>query len=239
MQTAVIIMSRAPRPGETKTRLMSVLSARECADFHRAVLGDLCGAVRRSGLPGFLYYTDDQVGAAHASCPNLRSDPWLLSKADAGCLQLRAQTGQDLGERMKFAALEVLAEYDAAILTGSDLPTLGSRHFLQAATLLEQHDLVLGPALDGGYYLMGLKQVYDGLFEGIAWSTPAVLAETMARADALNISLTLLEPLADIDTWQDLKEFVQAGMKDPAAYEPLAAFQYARSIWDKYNDGGF
>lgn len=232
VRTAVIIMSRVPRPGETKTRLTPPLSVQECADFHRAALRDISAAVRKSGLPGYLYYTDDQPAADETFY--LADYPWLLSATDAHFLQLRSQTGNGLGERMQNAALEMLSAFDAIVIVGSDLPALSSQHFAQVISRLDQHDLVLGPADDGGYYLLGMKQVYEPLFAGISWGTSEVLAETLQRAERLHLSWALLEPLTDIDTWQDLLSFVKAGQKNEAKYEQLAAFQYAEDLVQKY-----
>lgn len=234
MRVAVIIMSRVPRPGKTKTRLMPPLSAHECADFHRAALRDTCNLVRQSGLDGFIYYADEQAarGDKYKFC--LSDSLWSLGDENACYLGMRPQRGKDLGERMKNAAGELLLDYDAVVLVGCDSPTLSIRHINQIPTQLVSHDLVLGPADDGGYYLLALKKAYNHLFSEIPWGTSGVLTATLARASSLNLSYALLEPLADIDTWQDLLHFVKNGELSDKTYAQLVAFQYAQYLLAKY-----
>lgn len=232
MRAAVIIMSRVPRPGKTKTRLMSNISARECADFHRAALRDICCVVRQADLCGYIYYVDDQVDMNNKK--DLTDPLWSLSEEDACHLQLRPQRGSDLGTRMQNAAAELLHDYEVVVLVGSDAPELSTRHIQQTLTLLNMHDLVLGPAEDGGYYLLAMKKAYTALFAGVPWGTSEVLRATLVQARSLNLSYALLQPLADIDTWQDLLRFAQAGARDEASYASLAAFQYAQYLLARY-----
>ena len=98
--------------------------------------------------------------------------------------------------------------HSRAILTGTDLPTLVASHLKQAIDELSTHDIVLGPTLDGGYYLIGLRRPTPELFEGISWSTATVLEETRKKASALGLSEALLPSLRDLDDVEDLKEFV-------------------------------
>lgn len=234
MRAAVIIMSRVPRPGKTKTRLMTRMNGQECADFHRAALRDICQTVRESGLDGYIYYVDDQLDTSEKQEFCSADSRWSLSDLDNCFMALRPQQGSDLGERMKNAARELLHEYDAVVLAGSDCPAVNTAHFQQMLSMLSSYDLILGPAVDGGYYLLGMKKVYDDIFTGILWGTAGVLKQTLAAADGLNLSYALLEPLADIDTWQDLLDFVQTGLAKTASYTKLESFQYARHLAEKY-----
>jgi len=234
MRTAVIIMSRVPRPGKTKTRLMTRMNGQECADFHRAALRDICQTVRESGLDGYIYYANDQLDISEKQEFCLSDSLWSLSDNDNRLVVLRPQRGSNLGERMKNAARELLPKYDAVVLIGSDSPAVSPAHFQQMLTMLSGYDLILGPAVDGGYYLLGMKMVYDDIFTGIPWGTAGVLKLTLAAADGLNLSYALLEPLADIDTWQDLLDFVQTGLANAASYGQLESFRYARYLAEKY-----
>jgi glycosyltransferase A (GT-A) superfamily protein (DUF2064 family) len=90
-----------------------------------------------------------------------------------------------------------------AIIIGTDIPGIDRSLVVEAFAGLGSHDVVLGPAMDGGYYLIGTRRPQPGLFRGIAWSTPAVLAQTRARARALGLSVRLLGPLRDVDTARD------------------------------------
>lgn len=234
MRIAVIIMSRVPRPGKTKTRLMSHMNGQECADFHRAALRDICYTVRKSGLDGYIYYAADEPVISEEPAFGLSDSPWSLSDELARHLVLRPQRGNDLGERMKNAAGDLLLEYDAIVLVGSDSPQLSARHIRQTLARLKSHDLVLGPSEDEGYYLLAAKKVYDELFAGIPWGTSGVLKATLAQASSLNLSWALLEPLADIDTWQDLLRFVEVGLTNAGRYDSLTAFQYAKYLSARY-----
>jgi rSAM/selenodomain-associated transferase 1 len=114
------------------------------------------------------------------------------------------QEGQDLGQRMANAfARSFESGMEKVVLIGTDCPTLQSQHLNQAFEALTNSDLVLGPATDGGYYLIGMKRRSDYLFEGISWSTAAVLSQTLAVATAHGLDFTLLDELSDIDTQED------------------------------------
>ncbi len=117
----------------------------------------------------------------------------------------RPQGPGDLGRKMLRAFRGAFREgSEMAALVGSDLPGLGLRIVEEAFGFLRRADLVLGPARDGGYYLVGMKAPCPGLFEGIPWGTALVLEETLARAQRLGLGVELLEPLADVDRPEDL-----------------------------------
>ena len=117
----------------------------------------------------------------------------------------RPQGPGDLGRKMLRAFRGAFREgAEMAALVGSDLPGLDGRIVEKAFCLLRRADLVLGPALDGGYYMAGMKAPCPGLFEGIPWGTDLVLDETLARGRSLGLRKELLEPLADVDRPEDL-----------------------------------
>jgi hypothetical protein len=123
----------------------------------------------------------------------------------------RVQVGNDLGERMDFAFhLSLPAEEESAsILIGSDCAELTTQHLENAFEALKEVDVVLGPAEDGGYYLIGMTKPRPELFEGMKWSTSEVLKETLKRANASQLRVHLLETLRDVDTeedWNQVKE---------------------------------
>jgi rSAM/selenodomain-associated transferase 1 len=118
------------------------------------------------------------------------------------------QDGQDLGERMAHAfARSFESGMEKVVLIGTDCPTLQPQHLNQAFEALTHSDLVLGPATDGGYYLIGMKRKADYLFEGISWSTSEVLSQTLAVATAHGLHFTLLDELSDIDTREDWERY--------------------------------
>jgi rSAM/selenodomain-associated transferase 1 len=100
--------------------------------------------------------------------------------------------------------------YRQVLLIGTDIPTLPLDHLKQALSLLENHDLVLGPALDGGYYLIGLKRTIPELFADIPWSTDQVLRLTQEKAVSLGLSTASIDPWRDVDTLDDLQALIEA-----------------------------
>jgi rSAM/selenodomain-associated transferase 1 len=119
----------------------------------------------------------------------------------------RSQTGEDLGQKMRAAFAEGFdGGATAIVLIGTDCPGLDRQTILEAFDHLNSVDLVLGPARDGGYYLIGLTRLYPKLFEGIAWGTERVLANTIKIATELNLSVAYLHELNDIDRPEDLAD---------------------------------
>lgn len=192
---ALIVFVKAPRPGATKTRLARHIGDQAAVAVYRAV----AGAVARRLVPRgaeyerLFFYAPADAGAEVAA--------WLRGET---CLP---QGEGDLGERMA-AAFAVTFGRGArhAAIVGSDVPGLSADAVREALDALREHDLVLGPARDGGYYLMALRRPCPSLFDGLAWSTPTVLAATLERADALGLKARLLQPLTDIDTLEDLRQ---------------------------------
>ncbi len=216
MRPAIILMSKVPRAGYTKTRLMERLSGRACAAFHSACLLDLAQTVEQTGLPAYLYYTG--------------GSPWEFPSSEAmDKLIKRPQLGQDLGERMYNAALEVLTQHDYLIFIGADLPSLSLITLKEAIRQLDLFDTVVGPAEDGGYYLLGIKQAYLELFSDIDWGTPQVKEATLAKIKSIGLSVSLLETARDIDTWNDLVEFFK-GSLITKQFRELQSFRFVEQI---------
>ncbi len=118
---------------------------------------------------------------------------------------LLPQAGGDLGARMREAFAGAFADgHRRVVIIGSDLPEMRADLLRRAIALLDEHVAVVGPARDGGYYLLGLTELVEGIFDGIAWSTPGVLAATLERLAAAGIAPVLLEPLTDVDEAGDL-----------------------------------
>lgn len=190
-KTAIAIMAKAPIPGFAKTRLIPVIGQ------HAAAI-----------LQGRL--TDRAVATALAAevgpvtlwaAPDAGHDTFLAMVARQP-VALRPQPAGDLGARMLAAATTAQSP---VLVIGTDCPALAPMHLRSAARALhEGADVVLIPAEDGGYVLIGLRQAEPTLFERIPWGTPQVLAETRARIIARGLRLNEIPPLWDVDTEDDL-----------------------------------
>ncbi|MBI3030736.1 MAG: TIGR04282 family arsenosugar biosynthesis glycosyltransferase [Candidatus Rokubacteria bacterium] len=193
-RVAVFIMAKAPRPGEVKTRLCPPLSGPQAADLYRSFLQDKIEQVRtlRRATPAVAYAPEAERPLFEALAPDFR---------------LVAQRGPDLGARLANGFAEFLGNGHAgAVAIDSDTPTLPTEYLAEAVARLRRGDadLVLGPSEDGGYYLIGLRAPHPELFEGIRWSTPEVMPETLRRAEAKGLRVALLPTWYDVDTPADL-----------------------------------
>lgn len=150
---------------------------------------------------------------------------WSLSRGDEppndlapGGVPWRRQRGVDLGERLYRGLKWAVSGGGCAAAVGSDHPDLDSQRVENAFDLLDRgHDAVLGPARDGGYYLIALRReaVHRRLFDGLAWSTPSVLAESLSRCREMGLDVALLPEEADLDTVDDLARFRDALKRRP------------------------
>jgi len=186
------VFAKPPLPGRVKTRLIPEIGAERAAQVYRYCLEQTLTVARASGLDYQVFLSED--------C----DDDLFLDES------FSLQRGRDLGERMYNALRQMLAgDSDGAIIIGSDCLDLRPRHLLDAARALSSHELVFVPALDGGFALIGGNVIDPELFRGVRWSTAGVLKKTLSNAKALNYRCTLLEPLRDIDTLQDLEHYPQ------------------------------
>ena len=187
---AVVIMARQPVPGAVKTRLRPVLSDGEVAALYDAFLRDRISQVRSlTGAVSAIAYTPAE---SHLFFAELAPDFLLLP-----------QVGDGLSERLTCVFQHLFDRgHDGVIATDSDSPTLPAENLQAAVDRLAAGcaDVVLGPSDDGGYYLIGLRQLYPTLFDAMPWSTPQVYGETVDRAAALDLRVSSLAPWYDVDT---------------------------------------
>src|SRR6266550_7052068 len=190
---ALALMAKVPFAGEVKTRLTPPLTPEEAAKLSMCFLRDmtmnLCD-LNGDGREAVVLYTPADAQK-------------LLRSLVPNGFRLLAQRGETLGERLINAAAELLSNrFESVCLINSDSPTLPSEILKTAASLLAQDGdrVVLGPSEDGGYYLIGLKQPHQELFERIAWSTADVLAHTIERAAEINL------PVETLPTWYDVDD---------------------------------
>jgi rSAM/selenodomain-associated transferase 1 len=208
----VIVMVKAPMPGTVKTRLVPPLTAESAAGLAAALVQD---AVRNNRQ-----IADVLIAYAPAD-GNL-----LLETLLPNGLHWTAQRGSDLGERMGAAMADAVAlGFSPLVVVGTDSPTLPPEHIAEAIQTLQSNaaDVVFGPAEDGGYYLVGAQQPQPGLFDGVAWSTEAVLTQTAANAARLHLRCHLLPAWYDIDTGEDLARLQRELEEDPTVRERIPA----------------
>ena len=190
MKSAILIFVRPPEPGKVKTRLATGIGAEKALQVYIFLLKHTAGLVSSLGIPLFVFYAGDVV-----------TDDMFT-----GTQVTKLQQGEgDLGERMDAAFTEVFSRgFGQAVIIGSDCYELTSDIILEGLSLLQQTDLVIGPARDGGYYLLGMNQPVKSVFDAIAWSSQTVFRDTVARAARENCSVSLLPVLTDVDKAEDI-----------------------------------
>lgn len=196
MDTSACLMlfTRYPEAGSTKTRLIPHLGAARAAELQRWMTAAMAREMAALGLE-----IDRQIHFSGGTLPQMQA--WL-----GETFTYRPQCSGGLGQRLHQAfAANFQAGKGAAVAIGADCPELSIRHFEQAFRLLKAHDVVLGPAADGGYYLIGLRCPQAQLFETMPWGTGEVFARTVAIATHLNLSIATLEELRDVDRPEDLE----------------------------------
>ena len=190
----LIQFARTPVRGGVKTRLVPALGEAGACELHAELVRHSCRQLLDAALgPVELWVSGDQRHTLFAECLRM------------GASSVREQQGDDLGERMLQALQDGLERFGRVLLVGSDCPGLDAGYLQDAADALAETPLVFGPALDGGYVLVGATAVCSELFTDIAWGEASVLTATLARADALGWPVATLAPRADIDRPEDLR----------------------------------
>lgn len=205
----LVIFIKNPVPGRVKTRLAADLGHEQALSIYRQLLAHTRAQALACAAERLLFYSDTID----------EQDEW-----PAAFFAKHLQQGSDLGARMAHALGQALAGAERAVLIGSDIPGLTADILAQAFDLLEGHDFVLGPAADGGYYLIGMRQPAAAIFEGIIWSTPTVLQATLERIQALGGSCSFLPTLSDIDTAADWQAW-QAGINEAGRGQSPPAYR--------------
>jgi hypothetical protein len=199
LERRLILFGRYPVPGKTKTRLIPVLGPLGAAELQRQWTERALAVFTRAYLA--------PVDGVFSGGTLHQMRRWM----GKGAVHLRAQSEGDLGRRMQRAMSHAFEQgCRQVVLAGTDIPDLTPAHLLQAFRALADHDVVLGPSLDGGYWLVG-SRLPVAIFDSIAWGTDGVLAQTLARITAQGLSVALLAPLKDIDTPQDLQAWQPDG----------------------------
>ena len=192
-------MAKAPLPGQVKTRLLGALTAEDAADLYAAFLSDTFALMEE--------LADEREALRLVLCYTPEGEEEAFEKVEREGSLMLVQRGAHLGERLQncFADLFELG-YSSVVILGGDSPTLPGEHVWAAfESLTADNQVVIGPAEDDGYYLIGLRQLHQTLFRDIPWSTPEVLSTTRARAQAAKLELIELPQWYDVDTPEELE----------------------------------
>jgi len=192
---SLVVMAKVPRSGYSKTRLSPLLKPKETEELCRAMLLDTVDRLRA--------IVDCELWLAFTPSHERH---WFESNLDPE-IKLMPQRGNDLGERMQHIVEERLFSGSSAVLiVGSDLPTLPVRYVCRAAELVKQDNIiVIGPAEDGGYYLIGMREPSPWIFDRINWGTNLVFQQTLMKAEALGKSIVTIPQWFDVDEPADLE----------------------------------
>lgn len=194
MNNALIVVAKEPVPGQTKTRLCPPFTPESATDFYRCLLLDTLALVARlKTVDHIIAYTPQNARA-------------YFRELAPGGFRLTPQRGRDLGERLS----NVLGQhfgmgYRRVVVMNSDGPTLPLAYLEGAFSGLDRADVTLGIGHDGGYYLIGMKQLYPELFQGIAWSTERVIPQTLEICRHLGLTVRELPEWYDVDVQDDLE----------------------------------
>ena len=192
-----MIFTKAPKPGMVKTRLIPALGRRYSAELYRRMLLSTIQTASRSGFTSVQLWVSGE-----------QSHPLFKHVKKRYGITMHHQRGRDLGARMYNAFDSVLRRNASAVVIGCDCPALSRDDLVMARRALQGgYNAVLGPADDGGYYLLGLSQLHTQLFNNINWSTSRVAATTAARIGDLGWRLQELAKHRDIDTGADLMSY--------------------------------
>ena len=194
--TSLIVFVKNPIPGAVKTRLQTRFAPDQVVALYTAFVRDVLAKAERIDVNRRVIAFDP---------PDAESEVSALFGGGKAQWQFVPQVQDDLGTRMREALVQQLdAGASAAVLIGTDIPSLPAQHITQAFDLLRAKDVVLGPSVDGGYYLVGVSKSTPEIFEDVEWSTPGVLAQTIDRVQHAGHTLGLVPPWFDVDTPDEL-----------------------------------
>jgi rSAM/selenodomain-associated transferase 1 len=208
----ILLFIKAPVRGQVKTRIAAALGEDAALELYQRFVLDILDALEQTGVPVRICYSPPDSGKAVTG--------WLGPER-----QYQPQEGRDVGERMADAFQQAFSGgISRAVLIGSDIPDLPAPLLKDVMAALLTHDAVIGPACDGGYYLIGFKDetFLPSAFQHIPWSTSAVFERTMAAFDRAGKQVHVLPEWQDVDTIQDLKDLSARGR--------MSAFRSSRTM---------
>lgn len=214
LKPVIVVMTKIPVPGKTKSRLASILTPDQRGELSQAFLQDIISELRI--LPYEL---------AIAIWPPGNED--IIEEILEYPYMIFPQRGNDIGERMMYAAQDMLYKgLGPVIIVGSDIPLLSGYHIKKAIEALQNNDIVLGPAKDGGFYLIGLNTCIPNLFHHINWSSGQECQQLINNTKKLSLKLHLIDELFDIDTPDDYHMLYQEIRERVVTQKP-----YPTSTW--------
>ena len=207
-QTCLIVFAKTPVRGSVKTRMRPFLSDEDCLRLHTLLLRLWMGRLRHWDL--------GQVHKAVFLTPSARAQPDLKLDTPED-VAVETQQGEGLGERLSDALKQKWNEgFRKLVFIGTDSPVLGIEDLQAAFQALDQSEVVLGPATDGGYYLIGFSTLLPALFSGISWGTSEVFRETVQQLETNSIRWQCLRESFDLDTYEDLVNFHRLLKESPS-----------------------
>jgi len=192
--SCIILFVKSPERGKVKSRLASAIGEDKALDIYRAFIHDITGTLKKGNHPiTIAFYPEDSEEAVVK---------WLGRD-----FEYLTQKGKDLGERMENAFAHSFSRYQRVVLIGSDIPDLTSAVMDEAFSALEKKDAVIGPASDGGYYLIGFRKdsFLPDIFHEIVWGADSVYRETLKIFEKAGHRIHILPEWKDVDTLDDLR----------------------------------
>ena len=188
----LIIFVRNPELGKVKTRLAREAGDQKALDIYIALLDHTRKVCLQFNVNKYVFYQGE-----------------INNQDDWDCLifNKQLQTEGDLGKKMMSAFDYVLSREEKAVIIGSDCPQISTQIIEKAFESLSTSDIVIGPSVDGGYYLLGMKNVHPFLFENMEWSTSEVFSETKKRIEHLGLTSTVIDRLSDVDYLKDWEQY--------------------------------
>jgi len=213
---ALLVFMRMPQPGKVKTRLAKSLGDEKAAEFY-----NLCTETTLKEIEQLSQDVDKYIFFAE---PINKYDMKRLTGLG---FKVAVQEGNSLGQRLRNAFIRVLENRAGkVVIVASDVPDLSARIMTDAINCLDNTDVVIGPCYDGGYYLIGMKELHEELFHGISWGTERVYQQTLDAAKENGLTVNQLPVLIDIDTEADLRRWSQTdGHKKPALVDFIKAMK--------------
>jgi rSAM/selenodomain-associated transferase 1 len=200
LKEALAVMAKAPRAGEVKTRLLGALSPEEAKLLYVAFLSDTFALMED--------VREERENLALALCYTPEGEEEAFEDVEREGSLMIPQRGDNLGERLTHCFADLFAlGFESVVVIGADSPTLPGEYLFDAFECFEtDDDVVIGPAEDGGYYLVGMRKLHKRIFEDIPWSSSGALDATIERARESELNLVLLPEWRDVDTPEDVEQ---------------------------------